>query len=74
MIRKAMHCISFVGGLAGATVFPSGAGALTPNSGNQVVALSEKAATEAPRQPARARTGRHYRHRGGRHPFYGSGH
>jgi hypothetical protein len=74
MIREAMLCISIVGGLVGLTAQPSGAGTLTSGNGDQLLASSEKTATEvAPPRP-RARTGRHWRHRGGRHPFYGSGH
>jgi hypothetical protein len=72
MSRKAMLWISIVGGLVGLTAQPSGAGALTSGGGDRILASSEKTATEVP--PPRARTGRHYRHRGGRHPFYGSGH
>jgi hypothetical protein len=71
MIRKAMLCISVVGGLVGLTAQPSGAGALTSADGDLVMA-SEKTPTNA--APPRARAGHHWRHQGGRHPFYGSGH
>lgn len=74
MIRKAMLWILIVGGLVGLTAQPSGAGVVTSSDGDRILASSEKTATEAPRSRPRARTGRHYRHRGGRHPFYGSGH
>lgn len=74
MIRKAVLCTWIIGGLIGLTAQPSSAGAVTSGNGERIVASSEKAATEAPPPRPRARTGHHYRHRGGRHPFYGSGH
>jgi hypothetical protein len=74
MIRKAMLCISIVGGLVGLTAQPSGAAALTSGKGDKILASSEKTGAEAARPRPRARTGHHWRHRGGRHPFYGSGH
>lgn len=74
MIRKAMLCIWIVGGAVGLTAQPSGAGALPSGGGDRILASSEKTATEAAPPRPRARTGHHYRHRGGRHPFYGSGH
>jgi hypothetical protein len=73
MIRKKMLGVFIVGGLVGLTAQPSGAGALTPNDGDRVLVSSEKAASAAPPRSPRA-THRHWRHRGGRHPFYGSGH
>ena len=74
MIRKALLCISVVGGLAGLTAPPSSAGALTSGDGDLVVASSEKTSAEAAPPRPRARAGHHWRHQGGRHPFYGSGH
>jgi len=73
MIRKAMLCTWIIGGLIGLTTQPSDAGAVRPGDGDRILASSEKATTEAPPRP-RARTGHHYRHRGGRQPFYGSRH
>jgi hypothetical protein len=74
MIRKAMLCISVVGGLAGLTAQPSSAGAFTSGDGDLIMASSEKTSAEATPQRPRARAGHHWRHQGGRHPFYGSGH
>jgi hypothetical protein len=74
MIRKAMLCISVVGGLAGLTAQPSSAGAFTSGNRDLVMASSEKTSAEATPQRPRARAGHHWRHQGGRHPFYGSGH
>jgi hypothetical protein len=73
MIRKKILGV-LVGGLVGLTAQPSGAGALiTPGDGDRVLVSSEKAAAAAPSLRPRA-AHRHWRHRGGRHPFYGSGH
>ena len=74
MIRKTMLCILAAGGLVGLAAQPSGVRALTSGDGNRIVASSEKTAAEVPPPHPRARAGRHWRHRGGRHPFYGSGH
>ena len=74
MIRKIMLCILAAGGLVGLAAQPSGVRALTSGNGNRIVASSEKMAAEVPPPHPRARAGRHWRHRGGRHPFYGSGH
>jgi hypothetical protein len=74
MIRKAMLCISVVGGLAGLTVQPSSAGAFASGDRDMVMALPEKTSAEAAPPRPRARAGHHWRHQGGRHPFYGSGH
>ena len=74
MIRKTMLCILAAGGLVGLAAQPSAVRALTSGDGNRIVASSEKMAAEVPPPHPRARAGRHWRHRGGRHPFYGSGH
>lgn len=74
MIRKVMLCISVVGGIVGLTAQPLVAGALTSGVADRALASSEKPAAEAPPPRPGARKGRHWRHRGGRHPFYGSGH
>jgi len=63
-----------IGGLVGLIAVPSGAAAFTAAEGNRILVSSDKPATEvAPLRP-RARAGHHWRHQGGRHPFYGSGH
>ncbi len=63
-----------IGGLVGLIAVPSGAAAFTAAEGSRMLVSSDKAATEvAPPRP-RARAGHHWRHQGGRHPFYGSGH
>jgi hypothetical protein len=72
MIRKKM-LVLVIGGLVGLTAQPSRAGALAPGDGHRVLVSSEKAAAAAPSPRPRA-AHRHWRHRGGRHPFYGSGH
>jgi hypothetical protein len=73
MIRRKMLGVLIIGGLVGLTAQPSGAGVLTPGGGDRVLVSSGKAALAAlPRSPRAAH--RHWRHRGGRHPFYGSGH
>jgi hypothetical protein len=73
MIHKKMLGVFLIGGLVGLTAQPSGAGAVAPGDRDLVLASSEKAAAEV--RPPRARAAhRHWRHRGGRHPFYGSGH
>jgi hypothetical protein len=73
MIRKKMLGVLIIGGLVGLTAQPSGAGALPAGNGDRVLVLSEKAAS-ASRPPSPRAAHRHWRHRGGRHPFYGSGH
>jgi hypothetical protein len=73
MIRKAVLCISVVG-IAGLTAQPTSAGAFTSGAGDLAMASSEKTSTEAAPPRPRARAGHHWRHHGGRHPFYGSGH
>jgi hypothetical protein len=72
MIRKTMLCILAASGLVGLTAQVAGVRALTSGDGNRILASSEKMAEVPPPRP-RARAGRHWRHRGGRHPFYGSG-
>jgi hypothetical protein len=74
MIRKKMlGVLVVVGGLVVLTAQPSGARVLTSGDGERVLVSSEKAAFAAlPPRPRAAH--RHWRHRGGRHPFYGSGH
>ena len=73
MIRKKMLGVLVIGGLVGLTAPPSGAGALTRGDGDRVLVSSEKAAAAAlPPRPRAAH--RRWRHRGGRHPFYGSEH
>jgi hypothetical protein len=72
MIHKKM-LVLVIGGLVGLTAQPSGARALAPGDRDRVLVSSEKAAAAAPSPRPRA-AHRHWRHRGGRHPFYGSGH
>ena len=72
MIRKKVLGVLAIGTLVGLSVPPSGAETVTPGNEGRVL-VSERAAAEV--APPRARTAhRQWRHRGGRHPFYGSGH
>jgi hypothetical protein len=72
MIWKAALCISAIGIVLAAQ--PSLAGVFTPHAGEPLMASSENTSTRGAAPHARARPGHHWRHNGGRHPFYGSGH
>ena len=72
MIRKKVFGVLIISGLVGLTAQPSGAGAPTLGGGDRVLVSSEKAFAALPPRPRAAH--RHWRHQGGRHPFYGSGH
>jgi hypothetical protein len=73
MINKKTLGLLAIGTLVGLSVQPSGAKTVTPGDEERVLVSSERAAAEV--APPRARTAhRQWRHRGGRHPFYGSGH
>jgi hypothetical protein len=73
MIRKKMLGVLAIGTLVGLAPQPSGARTVTAGNEQRVLVSSEKAAAEV--APPRVRTARRqWRHRGGRHPFYGSRH
>jgi hypothetical protein len=70
---KTMLSILAFGGLVVLAGTPQAAQALSPMGQNLVLAASGKMTTEAASQRSHVKH-RQWRHRGGRHPFYGSGH
>jgi hypothetical protein len=70
--KKVLGVLAF-GGLIVLTNPPQAAKALSPIDPNLVLAPSEKMMTEVSSRRSHV-THRQWRHRGGRHPFYGSGH
>jgi hypothetical protein len=70
---KTMLGILALGGLVVLAGTPQAARAFSPIGPNLVLAASGKMTTEVSSQRSHVKH-RQWRHRGGRHPFYGSGH
>jgi len=71
-VRKTL-CALTVGGIIVLAGPPEGAKALPRIDPNPVFAAREKMTIEVSSQPSHVKH-RNWRHRGGRHPFYGSRH